>query len=337
MADLRTNWLGLELANPFVPSSSPLSRDLDAAKRLEDAGAAAIILHSLFEEQIEHETAHADRFLEEQSLGFGEAGDFHPTAHDFCSTEDAYLEHLARMKSALDIPVVASLNGVTPGGWTHHARALEEAGADALEANVYYLAADAHETPREVEDRYLDIVTLLSGQVRIPVTMKLSPQLTAPIDFVRRLENAGAAGVSLFNRFYQPDIDLETLAVKPTLELSTAAEARLRIRWTALLRDHVACSIGVTGGFHEADDTIKALLAGADVVHLCSVLLQRGPGALADLREALAAWLDDHEYVSVAQSRGSISRSRAIDPAAWERANYLDVLDSYSRPDGVLG
>jgi dihydroorotate dehydrogenase (fumarate) len=337
MADLRTRWLGLDLANPFVPSSSPLSRDLDAAKRLEDAGAAAIILHSLFEEQIEHEAAHADRFLTDQSLGFGEADDFHPTAHDFCSTEDAYLEHLARMKDALAIPVVASLNGVTPGGWTAHARALAEAGADALEANVYYLAADAHETPRDVENRYFDIVTLLSEQVGIPVAVKLSPQLTAPIDFVRRLENAGASGISLFNRFYQPDIDLDTLEVRPVLELSTPSEARLRVRWTAILRDHVTCSIGVTGGFHETDDAVRALLAGADVVHLCSVLLQRGPGALGELLSALDGWLDSHDYASVAQMKGSVSRAKAIDPAAFERANYLDVLDSYSRPGGVIG
>ena len=336
MADLRSDWLGFELANPFVPSSSPLVKDFDTARRLEDAGAAALVLHSLFEEQIEQEAAQQMRFVDEQSHGFGEADSFHPTPHEFPSTEEDYLEHLQRLKSALSIPVVASLNGVTPGGWLEHARGLEAAGADAIELNVYYLAADPQETAREVEAHYLDVVTLLAEQVRIPICVKLSPQFTAPIDLVRCLENAGAGGISLFNRFYQPDIDLETLEVKPTLVLSTPEEARLRVRWTAILREHFAGSIGATGGFHTAEDALKALLAGADVVHLCSVLLQRGPGFLAELRSELDGWLDRAEYDSVRQLEGSLSRSKAIDPAAWERANYLDVLDGYQRPSGVL-
>lgn len=337
MADLRTDWLGFELANPLVPSSSPLMKDLDSARRLEDAGAAALVLHSLFEEQIEQEALHDDRFVEHQSLGFGEAETFHPVTHAFRSTEVDYLEHLRRLKDALSIPVVASLNGVTPGGWVEHALCLEEAGADAIELNVYYLAADPDESAADVEGRYVDLMARLAAQVRVPICMKLSPHFSAPIELVRRLEDAGARGVSLFNRFYQPDIDLESLDVKPTLELSTPAESRLRIRWTAILREHVRGSIGVTGGFHDVEDVVKALLAGADVVHLCSVLLQHGPAGLAELRTALDAWLDHHEYASVRQMKGSVSRSKAIDPAAWERANYLDVLDGYSRPPGVLG
>ena len=336
MADLRTDWLGLELANPLVPSSSPLLRDFDTARRLEDAGAGALVLHSLFEEQIEAESQHADRFVEQPSLGFGEAETFHPAPHAFRGTEEDYLEHLRRLKAALAIPVVASLNGVTPGGWLEHAQSLEEAGADAIELNVYYLAADPHETPEAVEARYLDLVTLLAARVRVPICVKLSPQFSALIDFVRRLETAGARGVTLFNRFYQPDIDLETLEVRPSLELSTPEEARLRVRWTAMLRDHVRCSIGVTGGFHDADQALKALLAGADAVHLCSALLRNGPEWVTVVGRELEHWLDRREYASVRQLQGSLSRSKAIDPAAWERANYLDVLDSWTRPAGVL-
>ncbi len=336
MVDLSTEYLGLKLKNPLVPSSSPFSKDVDKAKMLEDAGASALVMYSLFEEQIEHESRHMDRFLHQQSIGFGEADSFHPMPDDISNHEDDYLEQLQQLKSSLEIPVIASLNGTTMGGWVEHARALEQAGADALELNVYYIAADADETAEQVEGRYLDILTGLRDQVNIPIAMKLSPPFTALVDFVKKLEAAGASGVSIFNRFYQPDINLETLEVAPKLELSTSIESLLRIRWTAILHGQVGCSLAVTGGLHTSEDVLKALLAGADVAHLCSVLLKQGPGHLSRLLDDISAWMEEFEYESVQQLKGSISRQHAIDPAAYERANYISVLDSYTHPTGVL-
>jgi dihydroorotate dehydrogenase (fumarate) len=336
MVDLSTEYLGLKLKNPLVPSSSPFSKDLDRAKLLEDAGASALVMYSLFEEQIEHESRHMDRFLHQQSIGFGEADSFHPMPDTISSHEDDYLDQLQRLKSSLEIPIIASLNGTTMGGWIEHARALEQAGADALELNVYYIAADAGESAEQVEGRYLEILTGLRDQVDIPIAMKLSPQFSALVDFVKKLEVAGASGVSIFNRFYQPDINLETLEVAPKLELSTSIESLLRIRWTAILHGQVGCSLAVTGGLHTSEDVLKALLAGADVAHLCSVLLKQGPEHLSSLLEEMTAWMEEFEYESVQQLKGSISRQHAIDPAAYERANYISVLDSYSHPAGVL-
>ncbi len=335
MADLSTRYLGLALKNPIVPSSSPLTGGLDSARRLEDAGAAAIVMPSLFEERIQQEEALLDRFLDEQSLGHGEATSFRPIPADFKSSEDQYLETLQQLKSALEIPVIASLNGVTAGGWLQCALAIQNAGADALELNVYYVPGDSGETGAAVEQRYLDIAAALRPKVSIPVTIKLSSQFSAPLDFVRRLEQTGVQGVCLFNRFYQPDIDLDTLAMVPRLKLSTSIESLLRVRWAGMLFGHTRCDIAVTGGFHTAADALKALLAGADVVHLCSALLQQGPGLIETLLADMQHWLDDKEYASVAQLRGSLSYRHAPNPADYARANYIDVLDSYSVPDAV--
>lgn len=335
MVDLGTEYLGLALANPLVPSSSPLTGEVDSARRLEDAGAAAIVMPSLFEETLIAEQAHLERFLDEQAIGHGEAQSFAPRPATFRSSEDAYLETLQALKAALSIPVIASLNGVTDGGWLAHARALQEAGADALEVNIYYVAGDPADTAESVEQRYVDIVHSLAETVQLPVTVKLSSQFTAPLAMARRLERAGARGVSLFNRFYQPDIDLESLAVVPQLSLSSAEEARLRVRWTALMRGHLNCGMAVTGGFHSVDEVLKALLAGADVVHLCSVLLREGPLALTAMRDALERWLAEREYDSVTQLKGSMSCAHAPDPAAYERANYVQVLETYRVPAGV--
>ncbi len=335
MADLSTEYLGLALKNPLVPSSSPLTGRLDSAKRLEDAGAAAIVLPSLFEEAIIAEDNRLDRFIEEQSIGHAEADSFHPLPVNYRSTEEAYLDNIQALKAALDIPVIASLNGTTAGGWLSHARALEDAGADALELNVYYVAGDPADTAASVEQSYLDIARALAGHVKLPIAAKLSPQFTAPLDMVRKLEAQGIGGVSLFNRFYQPDIDLDNLAVMPKLELSTHSEALLRIRWAAMLFGHSGCGIALTGGFHSASDALKGLLAGADVVHLCSVLLQEGPAALTGMLQAMEQWLEEREYLSVAQLKGSMSCQRAPDPAAFERANYLQVLENYGTPAGV--
>lgn len=335
MVDLSTAYLGLELANPLVPSSSPLTGEVDSARRLEDAGAAAIVMPSLFEETIIAEQQRLERFLDEPALGHGEAESFAPRPAQFQSTEARYLESLQALKAALRIPVIASLNGVTDGGWLSHARALQDAGADALELNVYYVAGDPGDSAAAVERRYLDVVSALVETVELPVTVKLSSQFTAPLAIVRLLERAGARGVSLFNRFYQPDIDLETLDVVPQLSLSSVEEARLRVRWTALMRGHVNCGLAVTGGFHSVEEVLKALLAGADVVHLCSVLLREGPVALTAILEALERWLEEREYQSVSQLKGSMSCECAPDPAAYERANYVQVLETYRVPTGV--
>lgn len=335
MTDLSTEYLGLRLANPLVPSASPLSRDLDTATRLRDAGAPALVMYSLFEEKIAQEEQQMARFLHQQAIGHAEADSFHPVPADYHSYLDGHLEQLRRLKE-LDIPIIASLNGTTLGGWVEYAKLLEQAGADALELNVYYIAANLVESSAEVEQRYLDILRQLRQQVSLPITMKLSSQFSSPLHFARRLEQAGAAGVALFNRFYLPDIDLETLKVTPSLSLSRSQESLLRVRWTALLHGRVNLSLAVTGGFHTAGDVLKALLAGADVTHLCSALLENGPRHLARVLEDLRRWLDEHEYESVRQLKGSLSQQHAIDPAAYERVNYLSVLDNYTPPPGVL-
>ncbi|ASF45729.1 dihydroorotate dehydrogenase-like protein [Methylovulum psychrotolerans] len=334
--DLSTRYLGLHLANPLIPSASPLSKDLDSARRLEDAGASAIVMYSLFEEKITAETRHFARFFFQQALGHGEADSFHPVPANVQTYQQHYLEHLQKLKTHLAIPVIASLNGTSVSGWLDYARDMQEAGADALELNIYHLAANILEDSQTVENRYLDIVQELKKHIRLPIALKLSAQFSSPLHFAKRLEQAGADGLVLFNRFYQPDIDLETLQVVPKLELSTSAEALLRIRWTALMYARVKLSLAVTGGFHTAPDIIKALLAGADAVQLCSVLLTHGADKLRELLGELAAWLTEHEYESVSQLKGSVSQQHAIDPSAYERANYVQVLDSYSYPAGVL-
>ena len=336
MENLKTNYLGLTLKNPLVPSASPLSKDLGTAKQLEDAGASAIVMYSLFEERIEEESRRHDRFFHQQSIGHAEADSFHPTPMEYESYQDRYLEKLQQLKSHLDIPIIASLNGTSSDGWVEYGKAMQQAGADALELNVYFIAADIEMSSQQVEDRYLTLLTELRSHVSLPITMKLSSQFSSPLNFIRRLEQAGANGVSLFNRFYQPDIDLETLHVMPRIHLSTSAETLLRIRWIALLYGHVNLSLAVTGGFHTAEDIVKALLVGADVTHLCSVLLKKGPQHIQQLLSELADWLEQHEYESIQQLKGSLSQQHAINPADYERANYIEVLDSYTSSSGVL-
>lgn len=335
MNKLATNYLGLELKNPLVPSASPLSKDLAHAKRLEDAGAAALIMYSLFEEKIAAEQQHLLRFFYEQSLGHSEAEHFHPVPEQLKSYFENYLEQLHALKQGLGIPVIASLNGTTLGGWTEYARHLEQAGADALELNIYHLPTDAEQSSANIESHYLQIIQAIRKETALPLTVKLSPQFSSPIHFIQAIEQAGANGISLFNRFYQADIDLETLNIVPKLELSTVTESLLRIRWTALLYGQTQMSLAVTGGFHQAPETIKALLAGADVVHYCSALLQAGPERLSEILKALEIWLDSYEYDSLQQLRGSVSYKNAINPGAYERANYLEVLDSYTPSPGV--
>ena len=336
MVDLTTNYLGLKLANPLVPSASPLSKDVSSARSLEDAGASALVMYSLFEEKIEAEEHQIERFFYQQAIGHGEADSFHPMPDNIQTYQDQYLEQLQKLKSTLAIPVIASLNGTSLSGWIEYGKQLQQAGADALELNIYHMAANAAESSDAVENRYLDILKELRVHVNLPIIMKLSSQFSSPIHFAQRLEAAGANGIALFNRFYQPDIDLETLEVLPKLELSTASEALLRIRWTALLYGRTTLSLAVTGGFHQTPDVLKALLAGADVVHLCSVLLKQGVSRLSEILAELEQWLVEHEYESINQLKGSVSQQHAIDPSAYERANYVQVLDNYSCPAGVL-
>lgn len=331
MIDLSTQYLGLTLKNPLVPSSSPLTGNLDDAKRLEDAGAAAIVLPSLFEESVHYEQKLLDKYVYSQALGNYEAESFQPVPNDYMGELDNYLDHIHHLKSSLNIPVIASLNGISVDGWIDYGNELVQAGAEALELNVYYIAADPDKDGKHVENRYIELLCDLREQISIPITMKLSSQFSSVANMVCKLQSSGANGVVLFNRFYQPDIDLETLRIKPHLDLSTPNESLLRIRWIALIRSRVELSLAATGGFHRADDIIKALLAGADAVYLCSVLLEKGPKYCAELLQQLQNWLDEHEYESVKQMQGSVSQSCALNPAAYEHSNYFDVIKSYQR------
>jgi len=336
--DLTTKYLGFDLKNPIVPSASPLSKSVEQAKKLEDAGAAAIIMYSLFEEAITAETETMNRFLNQQDTGFAEADDgFLPNWQDFSTGLEQYLDNVRRLKEALDIPVIASLNGVTPSGWVEHGRELEQAGADALELNVYYVAADIDQPGNVVEERYLEILRTLKNAISIPINMKLSPSFSAVGNMVQRLAHAGADGVALFNRFYQPDINIDNMRLQPSLHPSTSAEALLAMRWIAILYgriDHL--SLGATGGIHTADDAIKLLLAGADVVHLCSTLLKNGAGQSAVVLKGIERWMEEQGFESVADFRGRVSALAVPNPAELERANYVNIIDSYSFAPGVM-
>lgn len=329
--DLSTRYLGLDLPHPLMPGASPLVDDLDTVRRLEDAGAAAIIMHSLFEEQIVQDRLTMERTLGEPAESFAEALSYFPSPDDYALGPDAYLDHIRRVKEAVSVPVIGSLNGITPAGWIDNAVLIQQAGADALEINVYIVAGDPDDTAEEVESRVVAIARDVRDAVTIPVAVKLSPFFTAIPHLVRRLGLVGVDGCVLFNRFYQPDIDIEALEVRPGLELSTSAELRLRLRWLAMLTDRVRGSLAVSGGIHTVEDVVKAVMAGADAVQVVSALLRHGPGHLAVLRTGLERWLIAHEYESLAQMRGSMSLRRSPSPAAFERGNYLKVLQSWRR------
>jgi len=333
--DLTTPYLGLELKNPFVPSASPLSRSLDHARELEDAGASALIMYSLFEEVVTAETESMVRFLHHQDTGFCEADSFLPAHDDFPGELDRYLEQLAALKASLDIPVIASLNGVTLGGWIDHAREIQDAGADAIELNVYYVAADIDEAGSDVERRYLDLLHELRKHISLPINMKLSPAFSSVAHMVRKLDEAGAAGVSLFNRFYQPDINIDSLRLAPSLHPSTSYESLLAMRWIAILYGRTELSLGATSGIHTADDAIKLLLAGADVVHLCSALLRHGTGYLKTVIDGVTAWMEEQGFDDIDLVRGRVSQMAVANPAEFERANYVNILDCYSHKSGV--
>lgn len=332
---MQTHWLGLELKNPFVPSASPLSRSLDAAKQLEDAGAAALVMYSLFEEAVTAEEESMVRFLHQQDHGHAEADSFLPDQMDFPGELDRYLEQIAALKASLDIPVVASLNGVTNSGWLTHAHEIQDAGADALELNVYYIAGSPDEDAPQVEQRYVDLLQALMGKIGIPINMKLSPFFSSIGNMVRNLEQAGVNGVSLFNRFYQPDINIHNLNLQSSLHPSNSYDALLSMHWIAMLYHRVSCSLGATGGIHTAEDAIKLLLAGADVVHLCTALLQQGPGYLRNVIQGVEQWMEEQNFETIDEFRGRVSQLSVNDTSAFERLNYMRVLDTYSFKSGV--
>ena len=327
--DMTTNYLGLSLKNSLVPSASPLSKNVDTCKEMEDAGAAALVMYSLFEEEIIDEALNMDFLMQGQSLGNAEADSYLPVADCYKNCLDLYLEQLQKLKSSLEIPVIASLNGVTNGGWIEHAKDMQEAGADALELNIYHIPTDISESGLDVEKRYIDILKAVKKQVSIPVTCKLTSQFSSPGHFIKQLDKAGADGVSLFNRFYQPDINLDTLEIDPTLHLSNPYESLLRMHWIALLYGQTNLSLAATGGVHNAENVIKLLMAGADVTHLCSVLLKQGPEVIKSILADMVEWMEEKEYESVSQLKGSVSKGKAINPIAFERVNYLQVLQGY--------
>lgn len=328
--DLTTTYLGLKLSSPLVPGASPLADNLDTVRRLEDAGAPAIVLRSLFAEQIAREEVSAFLHLDRHGESFAEALSYFPSPERFVMGPEEYLTHLVRVKAAVRIPVIASLNGTRPGSWRDYPTAIEQAGADALELNIYHLPTDPAFTGDEVEELALQAVREVKRAVAIPVAVKISPFFSAISNFAARLDAAGADGIVLFNRFYQPDIDPEDLSVVPSLQLSRSSELSLRLRWLAILSGRVRASLAATGGVHDGVDAIKAVMAGAHAVQMVSALLARGPEHLAVVRNEMAAWLEEHEYSSLAQARGSMNLAGCPDPAAYERANYMLILQGWS-------
>lgn len=330
--DLRTTYLGLELANPIVPSASTLSSRIDTLRRLQDAGAAAVVMQSLFEEQIEHDEVQIHRMLETGAESNPEARSYVPDMGDYNTGPDEYLRHLEATKRQLEIPVIGSLNGVSEGGWTRYARLIEAAGADALELNIYLIAAEPHTSGAEVEQRYVDLVATVRQQVSIPLAVKIGPSFSSLPHMAGRLVEAGADGLVLFNRFLQPDIDLETLRVDPTLHLSSSDEVLLPLRWIAILHGHLRASIAATTGVWTAADAVKLLLVGADVTMMASALFRHGPEHLGVVLDGVRAWLEERGYESVEQLKGSVSQANVADPEAFARANYMQMLVDYTSP-----
>jgi len=329
--DLSTTYLGLKLSHPLMPGASPLVDDLDAVRQLEDAGAAAIVMHSLFEEQIVAEQMGTYRATEAPAESYAEALSYLPRQDEFVLGPDDYLEQLAAVKSAVALPVIGSLNGTTAGGWLEYATLIAQAGADALELNIYDVATDPDESADAIEARVEQILRTVKESIDIPVAVKLSQFYTGLPNFARRLDQAGADGLVIFNRFYQPDIDVEELEVSHALRLSDSSELQLRLRWLAILSGRLGCSLAVTGGVHTALDAVKSIMCGAHAVQMVSALLQHGPGYLARVRVDLEAWLEEHEYDSLTQMQGSMGLLRCPDPHAYERANYIHVLQSWWR------
>ena len=327
--DLSTTYMGLKLKSPLVPSASPLTKEISELRRAEDSGASAVVLPSVFEEQLRLESEELDLAIEQGTDVSAEATSYFPAVGDFRIGPEDYLEHIQQAKASIDIPVIASLNGTSTGGWTEYAKKIESAGADALELNVYYIPTDLNLSGAEVEQTYLDILKAVKGAVKIPVAVKLSPFFSNMANMARRLDDAGADALVLFNRFYQPDIDLENLEIEHSILLSTPQARRLPLRWIAILCGKVQASLAATSGIHTAADALKVTMAGADVAMLCSVLLRKGMAQVAVIEQEMRQWLETHEYDSLEQAKGSLSQKSIAHPAAFERAQYMKVLSTY--------
>ena len=328
MIDLATNYLGLKLQTPLVPSASPLSQEIGTIRRLEDAGASAVVLYSLFEEQLRQEMLELEHHLSAATESFAESLSFFPHASEFRLGPEGYLEHIRKAKEAVKIPIIASLNGATVSGWAKFAKQIEEAGADALECNIYYIPTDPDLKAADVEQAYIDIVWAVKSAISIPVAVKLSPFFSNLANMAKRLDEAGADGLVLFNRFYQPDIDLEELEVRPNVLLSTPQALRLPLTWIGILFGRLKASLAASSGVHEPQDAIKLLLAGANVTMLCSSLLRNGVNHIRHMERGISEWMERHEYESVQQLQGSMSQMRCPDPSAFERAQYMRAVKS---------
>ena len=327
--DLSTTYMGMELPNPIVASASPLSREVSTVREMEDAGVAAVVLFSLFEEEIRHEEFALDHYLESGTHSFAEALDYFPEHEKYNVGPDSYLEHIRQLKQAVNIPVIGSLNGMTSGGWIEYARQIEEAGANALELNIYYVPTEPTVSAQEVEDLYLDTLTAVKQSIDIPVAVKLSPFFSSMASMTQRLDQAGADALVLFNRFYQPDINLEELEVYPHVLLSTPQAMRLPLRWVAILYGKLQADLAGSGGIHTREDVLKMLMVGADVTMMTSALLQNGIAHTQTVLEGMKEWMEEHEYESVKQMQGSMSHRHSANPTAFERANYIRALGTY--------
>lgn len=327
--DLSTTYLGLKLRTPLVAAASPLSEEIDTIKQMEDNGASAVVLYSLFEEQLRQDSAELAQHLEHGTFSTPEALTYFPEPEEFRLGPEEYLEHIAKAKRAVKVPIIASLNGSSAGGWTQYAKAIQEAGADAVELNIYYIPTDLEQTSVEIEQNYLDILKAVKASVTIPVAVKLSPFFTNFANMAHRLDQAGANGLVLFNRFYQPDIDLESLEIRPNILLSTPMAMRVPLRWIALLYGRVRAKLAATSGIHRASDVLKMLMAGADVTMLCSALLRHSVRQLGVVERDLVAWMEEHEYNSVTQLKGSLSQKNCADPSAFERAQYMRAISQF--------
>jgi len=330
--DLTTSYLGLKLRTPLVAAASPLSEDVDNIKRMEDAGAPAVVLYSLFEEQLRTDRAELVHHLEHGTESFAEALTYFPEPEEFHLGPEEYLQHIVKAKKATRIPIIASLNCSSTGGWTKYAKQIKQAGADALELNIYYIPTNLNLPSGEVEQTYLSILAAVKSEVKMPVAVKLSPFFSNFANMAQRLDEAGANGLVLFNRFYQPDIDLETLEVKPNILLSTPMAMRLPLRWIAILYRRLNASLAATSGIHRATDVLKMLMAGADVTMLCSALIRHGVRQIGVIEREMVAWMEEHEYESVTQLKGSMSQKNCADPATFERAQYMRAISSYPLP-----
>ena len=329
MIDLSTTYLGLKLKNPLVASASPLSKKLDSAKKLEEAGVSAIVMYSLFEEQIIHESLELDHYLTRGTDSFAEAMSYLPNNGTYSIGPEKYLSQVTSLKKNLSIPVIGSLNGVSKGGWTRSAKQIQDAGADALELNLYYIPTDTNLTAQELENAQVELVAEVKSVISIPLAVKLSPYITALPNFARRIVEAGANGLVLFNRFYQPDFDLNELEIVHNLDLSTSADLRLPLRWISILHGKVNADFALTSGVHTASDVLKSMMSGAKVAMMASNLLHNGEKVIPSMLSELEAWMKEREYVSIEQMQGSMSQKSVKEPAAFERANYMKVLTSF--------